>query len=185
MYAQPAILLSVLALAGEVLSVSLSEEGARQNHARQARMHRRRGLPANDSEANPCKREASSSSSSKGTTSFRIKDASTKNVTVIPATSYIRQGNGENGNSWTRQPLSESGDSSSDALSDERTSLQEESSAESDSSSGVASSSSSSTSSSAAPAQSSAASTGGSGGMTQVTSWSGSDVSSLLPLMFV
>lgn len=175
MYTQPALLLSVLALAGEVLSVSLGGESARQSHARHARAHRRRGLPTNDSDSNPCKRETGSSSS-KGTTSFRIKDASTRNVTAIPATSYIRQGNGDNANSWTRQPLSESGESSSDVISDERTSLQaEESSAESDSSSSVASSSS--TTSSAAAAQSSTASTGGSG-MSQVTSWSGNDVSS-------
>lgn len=176
MYPQPAILLGVLALAGEVLSVSLAGgENARQHHARQSRMHRRRGLPGNDSDNNPCKREQDSSSS-KGTTSFRITDASTGNVTVIPATSYIRQGQGENAYSESRKPLN-NGESSSDVLSDERTSLASEASAEDESSSWEASSSSS-TSSSAAPATSSATSSGGSGGgMSVVTSWSGDDVS--------
>lgn len=184
MYTQPAILLGVLALAGEVLSSSLAGEGAaaRQNHARQVRMHRRRGLTGtNDTDNNPCKR-ASSSNASSGSTSFRVKDASnssSRNVTAIPATSYIRQGNGEGASfsvSDSRQPLNEG---SSDALSSERTSLQADTSADegdSSSSSSSWSSSSASTTSSAAPSQSSTASTGGSG-MSLATSWEGSAVS--------
>lgn len=179
MYTQPALLLSVLALAGEVLSTTLGGETAREHHARQSRMHRRRGLPGNDSDNNPCKREPDPSTRDRkgGSFKFKFTDASTGNVTVIPATSYLRQGQGEGAVSDSRQPLDKA--APSDSLSDERLSLQAESSSDDGSSSSSSpdnSWSSTATTSSAAPAATSPTASGG-GGMSVVTSWSGDDVS--------
>lgn len=185
MHTQPALLLGVLALAGEVLSVTFGAEGVHQQHGRQGRMNRRRGPGGTDSDGNPCKRGSDSSSSSSSSNSWKassdIAKLSTGNVTVISAT------NDNEERSTTRQPLGSFDDLSSGRVSLEASTDQSDASSSSSSSSSADSwdssssdtwsSSSSWSSSDAAAAQPSGSGTSNGNGLSQVQSWSGNDVS--------
>ena len=175
-----AVIISAIALAGEFASASLTGNDAiaKDKHTR---MLKRRQLNGTVDNA-PCRRGDGSGNSAGSFNNVKVI-ASSGNLTIVPS-SYAAE---------SRQPLSGSSSSSQDSSSqwsssqDTRQALSDSSSSEQSSSSSSSSSwswssDSSASASSSAPAPSASVHGGVgtspvSGGMSVVTSWSGSDVS--------
>lgn len=180
MLTKSTIIVAALALAGEFASASLvgSDGMAKEKHTR---MLKRRSPALNGTADNgPCKRGDGAGSSQGSWNNVKVI-ATTGNLTIVPS-SFAAEGQGQ-----TRRPLSESSSSTSDSSSqwssseDTRQALQESSSSDQSSSSWSSEASSSSSSWAPAPSASIHAGAGSapSSGMSVVTSWSGSDVSTI------